>query len=121
MEERRHMLGHNWVPGEGTIVDVRWSGHKDASTGSGQLPHFIVDARPSTGEPFRTEVEELMLFPSFVAPAPGRVVQLECDPARKKARFVRSDPAINPKAQERERNDTYAAELKAPPGTPAAG
>jgi hypothetical protein len=115
------MLGHNWVPGEGTIVDVRWSGHKDSSTGSGQMPHFIVDARPATGEPFRTEVEELMLFPSFVAPAPGRVVQLECDPARKKAKFVRSDPAINPKQRNQAHDNDYAAELKAPPGTPAAG
>jgi hypothetical protein len=114
------MVGHNWVPGEGTIVDVRWSGHKNPSTGSGQMPHFIVDARPATGEPFRTEVDELMLFPSFVVPYPGLVVQLECDPGRKKAKFVRSDPAINGKVQEREHNNDYAAELKAPPGTPGA-
>jgi hypothetical protein len=114
------MLGHNWVSGEGTIVDVRWSGHENASTGNGQMPHFIVDVRPSTGEPFRTEVEELMLFPSFVAPPPGRVVQLDCDPGRKKAKFVRSDPAINKKVQDQEHNNKYADELKAPPGTPPA-
>ena len=112
------MFGHNWVPGEGTIVDVRWSGHESPATGSGQIPHFIVDARPSTGEPFRTEVEELVLFPSFRVPFPGMVVQLECDPGHKKAKFVRSDPAINKKVQQREQSDHYAAELKAPPGTP---
>jgi hypothetical protein len=115
------MLGHNWVPGEGTIVDLRWTGHESPATGSGQIPHFIVDVRPSTGEPFRTEVDELMLFPSFKVPFPGLVVQLECDPGRKKAKFVRSDPAINKKVQQQKHDDRYAAELKAPPGTPPAG
>jgi hypothetical protein len=84
----------------------------------GRIPRFIVDARPETGEPFRTEVEELMLFPSFVVPHPGQVVQLECRPAREKAKFVRSDPAINRKLRDEARDARYAAELKAPPGTP---
>jgi hypothetical protein len=115
------MLGHDWVPGEGTIIDVRWSGHKNPSSEYGRMPHFIVDAGPSTGGPFRTEVEELVLFPSFAVPSAGQVVQLECDPGRKKAKFVRSDPAINRKLQDQAHDTDDEAELNAPPGTPAAG
>ena len=60
-----------------------------------------------------TEVDELPLFPAFKAPAFGRVVKLECDPARNKARFIRSDPAINKKVDERALNAQYEAERSA--------
>lgn len=55
------MFGHDWVSGEGTVVDVRWSGHKNQVGATGREPHFLMDVRPSSGEPFRTEVDELPL------------------------------------------------------------
>jgi hypothetical protein len=107
------MLGHDWVPGEGTLVDIRYSGHENQVGATGQEPHFLMDVRPSVGEPFRAEVDELPLFFSFKAPAFGQVVQLECDPGRKKARFVRSDPAINRKPGKQAAKAAYEAELHA--------
>jgi hypothetical protein len=109
------MLGHNWVPGEGTLVDIRYSGHQSQVGATGQEPHFLMDVRPSVGEPFRAEVDELPLFFAFKEPSFGQVVQLECDPGRKKARFIRSDPAINKHGDERVAKAAYEAKLHAGP------
>lgn len=79
----------------------------------------MMDVRPTSGEPFRTEVDELPLMFSFRSPGIGAVVKLECDPARKKARFIRDDPAINTKAAEKTQKAMYEAERHAPPGTSA--
>ena len=54
---------------------------------------------------------------SFRPPAIGQVVQLECDPSRKKARFRRSDPAINKSADAQGTQAAYEEELHAPPAT----
>jgi hypothetical protein len=112
------MLGHDWQPGEGTVVDVRFSGQHGTNK-RGAEPHFMMDVRPTSGEPFRTEVDELPLMFSFRSPGIGAVVKLECDPARKKARFIRDDPAINTKAAEKAQKAIYEAERHAPPGTSA--
>jgi len=56
---------------------------------------------------------------SFRSPSIGAVVRLECDPARKKARFIRSDPAINKKTDERGAKAPYEAELHADVAEPA--
>jgi hypothetical protein len=59
---------------------------------------------------------------SFRPPAIGSVVKLECDPKRKKARFIRSDPAINKKGAEQQAKAQYEAELHASdpaPGEPS--
>ena len=104
------MLGHKWEPGKGTVVDIRFSGQHGANK-VGAEPHFLMDVQPDSGaEPYRTEVNELPLFPSFKAPAFGQVVKLECDPSRKKARFIRSDPAISKKAAEQAFKAQYDAE-----------
>lgn len=91
------------------------SGHKSQVGATGQEPHFLMDVRPSVGEPFRSEVDELPLFFAFKEPSFGQVVQLECDPGRKKARFIRSDPAINKHGDERAAKAAYQAELQAGP------
>jgi len=115
-----NMLGHSWEPGEGTVVDVRFSGQHGTNQ-RGAEPHFLMDVRPESGAaPFRTEVDELPLFLSFRPPAIGQVVKLECDPHHQKARFIRSDPAINKKTDQQALKDIYEAERHAAPGSPSA-
>ncbi len=80
-----------------------------------------MDVQPATGGPFRTEVDELPLMFSFKPPAIGQVVSLECDPRHQKARFIRSDPAINKKAAEQATKTAYDAERNAGPSAPTAG
>jgi hypothetical protein len=109
------VLGHHWVPGEGRLVDVRYSGHPGNASASGQVPHFLMDVQPQNGESYRTEVELLPLMFTFRAPAFGQVVQLECDTEHKKARFVRDDPAINTKYAKQAAKSAYEAEAQAPP------
>ena len=55
------MFGHNWQPGEGTVVDIRYSGEHGTNRVQAE-PHFLMDVTPSSGEPFRTEVDELPLM-----------------------------------------------------------
>jgi hypothetical protein len=95
--ERTHVLGHKWQPAEGKVIDIRFSGQHGTNHVEAE-PHFLMDVQPTDGEPFRVEVDELPLMFSFRPPAIGQVVKLECDPSRKKARFIRSDPAINKNA-----------------------
>ena len=58
------MFGADWQPAEGTVIDVRFSGQHGTNQVHGE-PHFVMDVRPSDGEPFRTEVDELPLMFSF--------------------------------------------------------
>ncbi len=102
------------------MVDIRYSGQHGTNR-VGAEPHFLMDVQPAMGEPFRTEVDELPLMFSFKPPAIGQVVTLECDPRRKKARFIRSDPAINAKAAEQAMKTAYDAERNAGPAAPTAG
>jgi hypothetical protein len=82
------VFGRNWEPGEGTLVDVR---SKRLAPGDNTpiVRYYLMDIKPSAGEPFRTEVREpLMTSGSFAGPTVvGEAVKLECDPKRKKARF----------------------------------
>jgi hypothetical protein len=109
------VLGHHWQPGTGTVVDVRFSGHTGNAGGYGQIPHFLMDIHPSDGAPFRTEVELLPLMFDFRMPAVGSTVQVECDPERQKAKFVRSDPAISTKSADQAAKQQYQAEAQAGP------
>lgn len=110
------MFRHGWVAGNGTLVDIRYSGHYGEDGRSG-MPHFLMDVSPSVGDPFRTEVEELPLFFSFKQPGFGKTVQLRCDPKHKRARFVRSDPAINRHSDKESAKAQYQAELRTKPRT----
>jgi hypothetical protein len=77
-----------------------------------------MDVRPSSGEPFRTEVKEPGWSNSFIAPAvPGEKVKLKCDPARKEARFDDSDQRNDRKAAREADAKRYDAELHAEVGT----
>lgn len=115
------MFGHDWQPAEGTLVDVR-----AVHSGSGEHAHvrriFLMDVRPSSGEPFRTEVKEPLWASSFIAPAvPGEKVRLKCDPARQEARFDDSEQKSSKKAARSADAQRYEAELQAGIGSgPAA-
>lgn len=118
--ERANVLGHHWEPAEGKVVDIRFSGQHGTNHREAE-PHFLMDVQPATGEPFRTEVDELPLMFSFRPPAIGQVVKLECDPRDRKARFIRSDPAISTKTDEQALKAAYDAERNADPSAPTAG
>jgi hypothetical protein len=82
---------HAWVAAEGTIVEVRVQpGHKDPF----MAPKvYVVDVRPSAGDPFRAEVQ----FSShdivgFYQPDAGDVTGFRVDQKSNKVEFDRSDP-----------------------------
>ncbi len=115
------MFGHDWQPGEGTLVDVRVI----SSSGSGAHGHvhrgFLMDIRPSNGEPFRTEIPEPE-WSNFVPPTvTGEVVKVKCDPATKQARFDTHAQKEDKKATRREDADLYEAERQAGYGSGAPG
>jgi Short C-terminal domain len=92
------VFGHDWQAGEGTVVDIIYGGaavHGNDRAAISQ--RFLMDVSPSSGEPFRCEVSAL-LRDTFRTPDMGDVVQLKCDPGRKEAKFVASDPMVNKKA-----------------------
>lgn len=81
------MFGHDWEPAQGTTIDIR-SKHFGPGDNSPMVRYYLMDIKPSAGEPFRAEVREpLMTSGSFIGPSLGEVVALECDPKRQKARF----------------------------------
>lgn len=84
------MFGHKWQPGEGTVVETRVSRFGPGDNSS-IVTHYVIDVRPNSGEPFRTEVREPVTAGAFHAPIVNEVVMLKCDPARKEARFDLSD------------------------------
>ena len=68
------MFGRSWQLAEGTLIDVRavrWAAGGHAYV----THHFLIDVRPSSGAPFRTEVREPLCSSSFIAPSvPGEEV-----------------------------------------------
>jgi hypothetical protein len=111
------VFGHDWQPGEGTLVDSR-----GVKSGSGEHAHvtryFLMDVQPSSGESFRCEVKEPLLSSSFVAPSvPGEKVTLKCDPGRKEARFDGAAEKADRKAAKQADADHYQSELHANVGS----
>jgi hypothetical protein len=107
------MFGHDWQPGEGELVDVRVI----SRSGSGAHAHirrgFLMDIRPSSGEPFRTEIPEPE-WTSFIPPSvPGEVVKVRCDPARKEARFDTHAQKEEKRAARQADAERYEAERQA--------
>ena len=78
------MFGHDWQAGQGTVVDIVYGGaavHGNDRAAISQ--RFLIDVRPSSGEPFRCEVSGL-LRDTFRTPDMGDVVQLKCDPGARR-------------------------------------
>ncbi len=113
------MFGHKWEPGTGILIDTRYGGkHGDWSGNASKTVnsvHYLMEVTPDAGgEPFRCECEEPPLL-SFVAPAPGVKVRMECIPSKRKAKFDRHDPTISKKAIEAAGRAEYEAELHGGP------
>ena len=90
-----------------------WSGN--ASTTANSV-HYLMEVRPLSGaETFRCECEPPSLMLSFKSPPMNAEVKMECIPAKKKARFDRSEPAISRRTAERAQYDNYQTLLHEDP------
>jgi len=104
----------HWEPAEGAVIDRRQKGNSQDNM-SANL-HFVVEVRPTDGQPFRVELGMPGLFGDFIPPSPGQVVRMEVDVAKQKARFDTSDPDVSAKARRKAGKDRFAEELETPPG-----
>jgi hypothetical protein len=104
------VFGHQWEPAEGECVNIRYKGAGNAAKTVNAI-WYLMDVRPSAGESFRVEVRPPSLMTSFKSPIIGQVVRMECDPARKKARFDRSDPALSNRTDKQAAKAEYEAQL----------
>ena len=102
----------HWEPAEGTVVDRRQKGNSQSNL-SANL-HFLVEVRPTDGEPFRVELGMPGLTGDFIPPSVGQVVKMEVDVKKQKAKFDTSDPAVSAKAQRKTGKDRFAEELDPP-------
>ena len=102
----------HWEPAEGTVVDRRQKGNSQSNL-SANL-HFLVEVRPTDGEPFRVELGMPGLTGDFIPPTVGQVVKMEVDVKKQKAKFDTSDPAVSAKAQRKAGKDRFAEELDPP-------
>lgn len=113
---------HEWVPAEGTIVEVRVEpGHKDPYAAP---KVYVVDLRPSIGAPYRAEVQfRYQDYPRTHQPDPGEVTGFRVDAKSKKVEFDKSDPrndidARSIASQERLRQRTAAMSAPSSLGWP---
>ena len=102
----------HWEPAEGTVVDRRQKGNSQSNL-SADL-HFLVEVRPTDGEPFRVELGMPGLTGDFIPPSVGQVVKMEVDVKKQKAKIDTSDPAVSAKAQRKAGKDRFAEELDPP-------
>jgi hypothetical protein len=105
------MLGDKWEPAVGKLLSVR----HDSS------PHYLMEVRPlSGGEAFRCECESpALMLSSFMRPPFNTEIKMECIPSKKKARFDRSEPAINRRTYERADYDRHQELLHQTPDAAA--
>jgi hypothetical protein len=105
------MLGHDWQPAEGTVVDDDWNASREK---------WIMDVRPIDGSaPFRAEVPHPGMDEDFRGPNRGQTVKLHADSKRQKAKFDTKDPQLSWKAHRQAERNRLQAELNAPPGSGA--
>jgi hypothetical protein len=93
------MLGRNWVPAKGTIVE-RKKLILGTDHGSGNTPRykFVVDVEVPGKPPFRTTLKSPVMTTDqsslwgnkFIPPRPGQVVPVQADPESGKAKWDRS-------------------------------
>jgi hypothetical protein len=81
-----------WVPAEGTIVEVRVEpGHKDPYAAP---KLYVVDLRPSVGAPYRAEVQfRYQDYPRTHQPDPGEVTGFGSMPSRRRSSSISPTPA----------------------------
>jgi hypothetical protein len=94
------MLGHDWEPATGRLLDTRYGGkHGDWSGNASVMAnsvHYLMEVQPdSGGAAFRCECEPPSMMLSFQSPPFGVSVRMQCLPAQQKARFDRDEPLIS--------------------------
>jgi hypothetical protein len=119
------MFGEKWEPAVGKLLSTRFGGKHGDWSGNASVTansvHYLMEVRPlSGGEAFRCEVEPPSMMLSFQSPPPNVDIKMECIPDKQKARFDRSEPAINRHAAEQAHYDSYQALLHETPDAPAA-
>jgi hypothetical protein len=114
------MFGEKWEPAVGTLLSTRYGGKHGDWSGNASVTansvHYLMEVRPLSGaETFRCECEPPSLMLSFKSPPMNAEIKMECIPDKKKARFDRSEPAINRHAADMEHYDRYQAMLHEAP------
>jgi hypothetical protein len=117
------MFGEEWEPAVGMLLSTRYGGKHGDWSGNASVTansvHYLMEVRPlSGGETFRCECEPPSLMLSFQSPPMDVEIKMECIPSKKRARFDRSEPAINRHTVEHAQYDHYQALLHETPNAP---
>ncbi|TVY99667.1 hypothetical protein EAS64_41095 [Trebonia kvetii] len=108
------MFGNDWEPATARIVAKKF---KEGGERSG-VWEYVADITPASGAPvFRAKLTQPHLMSHVVWLAEGAEVSVLADVKNQKAKFDRSDPAVNGKAK-RSGADRFDEALKQPPLTP---
>ena len=120
------MFGHNWEPGQATIVAAKQLSTvpPDPLTGQDRNSYeYVADVLRASGGPmFRTVLSEPFDIPVWLnASIVGSTVPVKCDPKRERAKFDTAAVAARNKAQREAvkdaRNAQFDAMVDAAPGT----
>jgi hypothetical protein len=104
------MLGHDWQPAAGTVVDIRVK-HPNSENDSRS---WLVEVRCGDAEPFRVELGYPGFHEDFKGPGLGETVQVKADLKRKDAKWDLSDPALSWKADRSRQAAQFKAEKERP-------
>ncbi len=103
------MFRRSWESAEGTVVDRREK-RGGAVGGDASLQRWLVEVKPSSGEPFRVELGIPGWGSNFKGPMVGQTVKVLCSPDHTKARFDTSDPQLSYKAERQAKQQQWDEE-----------
>jgi hypothetical protein len=121
------MFGHDWQPGQATIValkEVKTIGN-DAWTGAKlQGYEYVADVQPDgPGAAFRIVMSDPFDETHWLTPRVGDVLPVKCDPGRQKAKFdtarLRARDEAQKDAEKREQEAQFDAARRTSPGSGA--
>jgi hypothetical protein len=104
------MVGHSWEPATAKIVAKRF---KEGGERSGAY-EYVADVTTASGELFRAKLKQPPFMSHVVRLAEGDVVNALADVRHQDAKFDRSDPEVNGKGRQSDK-DRFNAALKQPP------
>jgi hypothetical protein len=105
------MLGHKWEPAGGICVDIRVKPHSNQDTGN-RL--WLMQVHGGEAEPFRVVPGYPGFHSNFKGPGHGRTCRMEADVIREEAKWDLPDPALSWKADYKQQEARFAAEVHAP-------
>jgi hypothetical protein len=104
------MLGRDWQPAAGTVVDIRVK-HPNSENDSRS---WLVEVRCGDAEPFRVELGYPGFHEDFKGPGLGETVQVKADLKRRDAKWDLSDRALSWKADRSRQAAEFKAEKERP-------